>query len=158
MRGFRVNLKSAEVIGKGDTVKQTGISDNKLYPMYCYFASKDDSEFARFKQDPVYNAILEHVSPQQGADYLQKIFGDDELHLSAKDWKYILRNDSIGNPRVVKYNFGDSQIVCSPTTLRYVKVLSDISKLFPKSILRGGIRDWHRIRRAMQNFNARVAD
>ena len=119
-------------------MRQTSISDNKLYPMYCYFASKDDSEFARFKQDPVYNAILEHTSPQQGNVYLKKIFESNELHLSKRDWRYILRNDSIGNPRTARYNIGDSQIVCSPTTLRYVKVLADILRLFPESILQGG--------------------
>ena len=140
-------------------MKQTSASDNNRYPMYCYFASKNDSEFAKFKQNPVYNAILEHVSPQQGVDYLKKIFESNELHLSTKDWEYILRNDSIGSPRVVQYNFGNSQLVCSPTTLRYVKVLADLLRLFPESILRGGgIRDWYRIRRAVQNFNERSAD
>lgn len=140
-------------------MKQTSASDNNRYPMYCYFASKNDSEFAKFKQNPVYNAILEHVSPQQGVDYLKKIFESNELHLSTKDWEYILRNDSIGSPRVVQYNFGNSRLVCSPTTLRYVKVLADLLRLFPESILRGGgIRDWYRIRRAVQNFNERSAD
>ena len=118
--------------------RRTSISDNNLYPMYCYIASKNDAEFANFKRHSVYNFVLEHVSPQLGSDYLRKILEDNSLHLSIQDWKYILRNDSIGNPRTVQYSFGDSQIVCSPTTLRYVKVLSDISKLFPESIISGG--------------------
>lgn len=122
-------------------MEQTSITDNNRYPMYCYIASKNDAEFANFKRHPVYNSVLEHVSPQEGSDYLRKILEDNELHLSVQDWKYILRNDSIGNPRTIQYSFGDSQIVCSPTTLRYVKVLSDISKLFPENIIQGGVSE-----------------
>ena len=120
-------------------MRNTSISDNNSYPQYCYFASKNDEEFKNFKRNPIYNAILEHVSPEQGRDYLEIALNNAELHLSAKDWDYILKNDSIGNPRTVQYNFGGAQIVCSPTTLRYLKVLSDIVKLFPDSIKQGGV-------------------
>ena len=121
-------------------MRQTSISDNNRYPMYCYFASKDDEEFKKFKCNPVYNAILEHVTPEQGRSYLELLISRNaELRLSEDDWKYFLRNDSIGNPRMVQYHFGENQITCSPTTLRYMKVLSDIVKLFPTSITRGGI-------------------
>lgn len=117
---------------------RTSISDNMRYPMFCYRASKEDAEFKNFKRNPIYNSILEHVSPQQGNAYLDIALKNSELHLSAQDWKYILQNDSIGNPRTAQYTVGNEQITCSPTTLRYIKVLSDISKLFPDSIKRGG--------------------
>lgn len=76
--------------------------------------------------------------PQQGNSYLEKILENDELHLSIQDWEYILRNDTIGGPSKAQYNISNLKVECSPTTLRYVKVLSDISKLFPESILQGG--------------------
>ena len=140
-------------------MKQTSISDNNRYPMYCYFASKTDAEFKNFKRNPVYTAVLEHVTPEQGRDYLELILSNTELRLSERDWKYFLRNDSIGNPRTVQYNFGGAQINCSPTTLRYIKVLSDISKLFPAGITQGGggIRNRHRLRRAVQNSYEQLA-
>ena len=139
-------------------MKQTSISDNDRYPMYCYFASKNDAEFQNFKRNPVYTAILEHVTPEQGRDYLELILSNAEFRLSERDWKYILRNDSIGNPLTAQYTFGGMQITCSPSTLRYVKVLSDIAKLFPDSITRGGIRNRHRLRRAVQDSYERLAD
>ena len=119
-------------------MEQSSISDNNLYPIFCYSASKNDEDFKNFKSNPVYRNILEHVSPEQGLKYLEIALSNAELHLSAKDWDYILKNDTIGNPLTAKYIINDSSLVCSPTTLRYVKVLSDIVKLFPKSIIGGG--------------------
>ena len=119
-------------------MERTSITDDKSYPMYCYTASKNDVEFSKFKQNPIYRRVLEHVPPEQGKTYLEIVLANTELHLSNQDWEYILKNDSIGDPRMAQYNFGSSQIICSPTTLRYLKVLSDIVKLFPKDILRGG--------------------
>ncbi|MBR2774924.1 MAG: hypothetical protein IKD73_08075 [Selenomonadaceae bacterium] len=119
-------------------MEQTSISDNNRYPAYCYSASKNDAEFVNFKQNPIYRRILEHVPPQQGSVYLEKVLENKELHLSIQDWEYILRNDSIGNPDKAQYSIVDLKFECSPTTLRYMKVLSDISKLFPEDILRGG--------------------
>lgn len=131
-------------------MRNTSISDDNRYPMYCYIAAKNDEEFKTFKRNPVYTAILEHTTPEQGRDYIELIFRNAELHLSERDWKYFLRNDSIGNPRTAQYNFGEAQIICSPTTLRYIKVLSDISKLFPSNMTSGGgIRNWYRIWRSV---------
>ena len=43
-------------------MERTSKTDNNRYPMYCYTASKN-VEFAKFKQNPIYHAVLEHVSP-----------------------------------------------------------------------------------------------
>ena len=88
-------------------MEQTSISDNNRYPAYCYSASKNDAEFVNFKQNPIYRRILEHVPPQQGSVYLEKVLENKELHLSIQDWEYILRNDSIGNPDKAQYSIVD---------------------------------------------------
>ena len=52
------------------------------------------------------------------------------LKLSEEEWSFFLRSDSIGNPFIGEYTFGDWKIIGSPSTLRYVKVLIDIVSLF----------------------------
>ena len=109
---------------------KTSASDNGVYPEFCYIASKHDEVFQNFKRHPVYNAILEHVSPELGAAYLEIILSNPDLKLDADKWKIFLQNDSIGNPNTATYHVGNAQLTCSPTTLRYTKVLSDIVSLF----------------------------
>ena len=109
---------------------KTSASDNGAYPEFCYAASRHDEIFANFKRHPIYNAILEHVTGEMGKAYLEVALQNPALKLDAEKWKIILQNDSVGNPRTATYNFGNAQITCSPTTLRYVKVLSDIIALF----------------------------
>lgn len=107
------------------TQLQSSISDTYKYRNACQMAALFDSDFNSFKRNPEYNAILEHVSEDQGRQYKQ--------HLDAyfPDYLYKLEqfkeNDAHGSPVVFEYegigNF-------SPTTLRYIKVLSDLSHLF----------------------------
>ena len=52
------------------------------------------------------------------------------LRLSEDEWQFFLRSDSIGNPFIADYTFGDWKIIGSPSTLRYIKVLVDIIALF----------------------------
>jgi putative sugar O-methyltransferase len=76
--------------------------------------------FSNFRSDPVYNEILEHVSREQGAEYLKII-------PSSEHFDEFRKNDLYGGPRVFNYpEVGDF----SPTTLRYIKVLYDIEKFF----------------------------
>ena len=109
---------------------KTSASDNGAYPEFCYAASKHDEVFANFRRHPIYTQVLEHVTPEQGKNYLEIILGNTDLKLDVDKWKILLKNDSAGNPNIVTYNFGGNSITCSPTTLRYIKVLSDIVSLF----------------------------
>lgn len=58
------------------------------------------------------------------------ILSNPRLKLSQDDWNFLLSNDSIGEPRMGDYKFGEARARCSPTTLRYIKVLGDIISLF----------------------------
>jgi len=84
------------------------------------------SSFESFRQDVRYKRILEHVTSQGGINYLlhlkqynREIF--DSLH---KFW----RCDVVGSPELLSNVLPKIQI--SPSTLRYVKVVSDLQILF----------------------------
>ena len=80
---------------------------------------------AVFKRDPDYTRVLEHVSCEQGREYLQVALArrpglEDRLDT-------FRRNDEIGSPAVCDYG---PHGTFSPTTLRYVKVFADLVGLF----------------------------
>ena len=47
--------------------------DTTPYTEICAEAVENDEVFARFKQDPRYTAILEHVPPEHGEEYAHTI-------------------------------------------------------------------------------------
>ncbi|WP_157443227.1 putative sugar O-methyltransferase [Colwellia piezophila] len=102
----------------------TSLSDNQTYPQVCIKASNNYRLFNNFRRHPIYNQILEHVTEAEGNEYLQLISDDLEIMDKIHDFK---ANDEWGNPRTYDYpNIG----TFSPSTLRYIKVLSDIKKHF----------------------------
>lgn len=111
-------------------MSKTSITDDGVYPEFCYIASKHDEVFQNFKRNAMYRRIVEGVSPAQGAGYLEVLFNESKVKFSEEQWNNFLQNDSQGNPLMITYNFGNSSITCSPCTLRYIKVLSDIMSLF----------------------------
>ncbi|MDU8944912.1 putative sugar O-methyltransferase [Ovoidimarina sediminis] len=101
-------------------------SDNGAYNLAVRRAVASYRHFANFKRDKDYNKILEHVSEQDGREYL-KILQDRNDGIFNGARKTLLRSDAIGNPR--KYDYGTGAPL-SPTTLRYLKVASDLKILF----------------------------
>ncbi len=73
---------------------------------------------------------MEHVSYSQGIEYLDYIIKNDKNLLNKID--KFLENDQIGNPK--KYYYKEINKLISPTTLRYIKVGSDIEKIFSEKI------------------------
>lgn len=83
--------------------------------------NSNDDLYNKFKTLPEYIAILEHASYRQGLAYLNEI----KLHtpqLIPMLTNFAV-NDSIGQAQTYAYIDG---INISPSTLRYIKVLSDI--------------------------------
>jgi putative sugar O-methyltransferase len=106
------------------TRMSTSISDNQAYPQVCALASIDYRVFNNFRRDEIYTTILEHVSPEQGQEYLEIISKDAEVLEAMPRFR---RNDDFGNPRTFAYPaIGE----ISPSTLRYVKVLTDLKAHF----------------------------
>ena len=91
----------------------------------CQHAAKSSEFFKRFKNHPAYTHVLEHVSYEEGQQYLKEIEIDylDKL-------QEIKQNDAIGKPQTYEYpSIGN----ISPTTIRYIKNTSDIINKFGTS-------------------------
>lgn len=103
----------------------TSVTDNDTYPQFCQEAAENSALFAQFKSMPVYSGVVENVSYEQGKEYLDVIKKQSpELLDYLEAFK---SNDSIGNPQ--KFYYDDVGEI-SPTTLRYIKIASDLKMLF----------------------------
>ena len=101
---------------------KTSTSDNSVYPQLCKLAAEDVNVFTSFKTATEYTDILEHVTVEEGLQYYNHF--KHNTNITSRLSEFII-NDSIGSPNVHNYEFGEF----SPTTLRYIKVLSDLSQL-----------------------------
>lgn len=104
---------------------QSSISDTQRYKNACQMASLNDFYFSFFKQNPDYTEILEHVSEDQGKLYKQYLDQNFPEYISKLD--KFKENDLHGGTKLFNYD-GIGQL--SPTTLRYIKVLSDLKQLY----------------------------
>jgi putative sugar O-methyltransferase len=101
------------------------VSDDGAYVEFVESALRDYSVFARFKQSPVYQKILEHVSPELGMEYL-RIVAQENPALVQEIHKFKI-NDLVGGAAPFDYPLVG---LVSPSTLRYMKVASDLQLLF----------------------------
>jgi len=112
-----------------------GIPENRSesefgdYVSFVAKAATDADTFSKFKSHRRYRAVLEHVSPEQGSEYLAVIEEQSPDFFDRFDLFKI--NDLIGAPITHLYS-GVGEF--SPTTLRYVKVASDLRKYFGSDI------------------------
>ena len=95
------------------------------YLSACRAAAQGSDFFKNFKSHPAYRHVLEHVSMEEGHQYL------DEIEIDYKDkLDEVKENDLYGTPITCSYD-GVGQI--SPTTVRYLKNTSDIVTKFGTS-------------------------
>jgi putative sugar O-methyltransferase len=90
------------------------------YDSICRKAVEDDTFFKNFKRHPIYQQVLEHVSPELGQIYYDKILKTEPELLDC------IPDDSPGNPKKHSYNERDF----SPSTLRYLGIYLDIKMFF----------------------------
>lgn len=102
----------------------TSLSDSGFYPALCDLASRNSVVFRVFRRSLIYRSVLEHVSEDQGHLYLRSLIENGPL---SQDQIELCLGDRVGWPR--RYWYGELGRV-SPTTLRYLKVASDIEALF----------------------------
>jgi putative sugar O-methyltransferase len=96
----------------------------EVYKQFCKSAAENDEIFKIFRSHKKYTRMLEHVSYDLGQEYLN-VIKDKNPHLLNLIHKF-KENDKYGSPQVYDYDVA----TISPTTLRYIKVLSDIIDLF----------------------------
>lgn len=104
-------------------------SNFTIYLDICNEAAQSETKFATFKRHPHYTPILEHVSELQGKEYIAQIAIQGDAKLLCEPWISRFRmNDQLGSP--VTYDYAGTVGSISPTTLRYIKVLSDLTRLY----------------------------
>jgi len=106
-------------------------TENGDYAAAVVRALRTQRGFENFKRNPAYREVLEHVSREQGKAYLDILASRDDGLLAAAR-KSVLVSDSVGNP--IKYQYDGVDTPLSPTTLRYVKVASDLLSLFGRGL------------------------
>jgi putative sugar O-methyltransferase len=106
-------------------------AENGDYGAAVVSAVRNQEDFENFKRNPAYREILENVSEEHGKRYLE-IVRSRKDGLFEEALRTVLRSDDVGNP--IKYMYPGVEIALSPTTLRYVKVASDLNALFGNSL------------------------
>ena len=106
-------------------------SENGNYASAVMRALKSQKAFDNFKRSYSYRGILEHVSEAQGQECLTLLQTRNDGILD-KAIDTVLTSDDLGNP--IKFQYGKYERPLSPTTLRYVKVASDLNILFGQDL------------------------
>jgi hypothetical protein len=84
------------------------------YDTYHQYVKSIANDLSNFKIHPGYTDVLEHVSFQQGQEYLKYI---SKFNLTDEQiYDFCKKNDSLGNPIKYHYPFG----YVSPSSLRYI--------------------------------------
>jgi putative sugar O-methyltransferase len=104
--------------------KSTSISDQNAYVKICELAVSSHEIFSKFRRCHEYRLILEHVTKRFGKQYLDIAMKNAN---ALEYYKKIEPQNKIGNPVTLRFNeIGYS----SPTTIRYLKVLIQLTDLF----------------------------
>ncbi len=111
--------------------KSLSTRDNilKNYLQVCKDASEKSDVFIKFKSEPAYKEVLEHLSVRLGQKHLESIC---KLKL---DWLLdvtsIWENDTYGNPELYLHGVSEKlQFSCSPTTMQYLSVVANLIHYF----------------------------
>jgi hypothetical protein len=105
---------------------RTSISDEESYTAICSAAAARDDVFRSFKREPAYRRVLEHVTPDQGLEYLRELVRCYPFLEQRLDEFRV--NDALGAP--LAHDYGPPIGTWSPTTLRYAKVAGDLVTMF----------------------------
>jgi putative sugar O-methyltransferase len=119
-------LSEVDFVG---AIGNRSVSDSGPYVASVQKALSSYKNFSKFKLDTRYQAILEHCNQDQGKAYLEIIKLESPSLLSKID--LFKENDLIGGATTFEYK--DIGRI-SPSTLRYIKVTSDIRNLFGEII------------------------
>lgn len=95
-----------------------------MYNEYEDFLKNIVNNFTSFKSDTKYNIILEHVSEEQGNQYINLIetfLKDNFTQINFDNINdYLILNDKHCNPRKYLFTFLNNKVLCSPSSLRYI--------------------------------------
>ena len=80
MNLLRLHRASGRLL-RGGRIRRvaTSVSDNDTYPQFCLDAAADYGVFETFRRERVYTKSLEHVTREQGEEYLSLLSEDRSL-------------------------------------------------------------------------------
>ena len=108
-------------------------SERSFYLQEVINSIKSQNNFNYFKRNNFIKSIVETVKEKKGAEYLKVLESRNDGILD-KALNTVLIEDEVGSP--LRYNYKGYELPLSPTTLRYLKVTSDLKKLFGKDFKR----------------------
>ncbi len=114
--GFKSKKKSA-----------SQVTNVEAFRHFCKNAVASPQLFAHFKSDPIYTLFYENASEEEGRVHLSLIGQRTPELLSPAILEKVSLNDTLGSPKT--YHF-EGAGTFSPTTLRYLKVASDLKRSF----------------------------
>jgi len=127
LKAFLINKSNAAVHQKvfvgAEYIRSD--TDDGLYIRAVENANHNFEAFLNFKRNEDYRFVLEHVSYEQGREYLEILRSEAPDFVEGVN--RFLVNDIVGNP--IRFFYEGAGLV-SPTTLRYLKVASDLRQLF----------------------------
>ena len=100
--------------------------DDGIYLSFVHDAINSKKVFSNFRKHPVYQNVLDHTNYDFGLKYLEIVKRDNPQFIDKID--LALENDQVGSPNIFYYK--DINRHCCPATLRYLKIASDLKKLF----------------------------
>jgi hypothetical protein len=110
------------------TAGNTSVSDSDNFQDFlniCGLAASDPKVFSKFRRGYGLAEVVDNVTLEQGKGYVREITRQVSW---SNDYSRTIRIiDSLGSPR--RYFFAGIGF-CSPTSLRYLKVLVDLHELF----------------------------
>ena len=124
---IEIELFETQVTGEFPP-EESSISDSERFadfPALCGSAAKDTEIFEKFRSSKILYTILDHVTFDQGQDYITEIL---KYSPWSEDYsRALILIDSLGKPR--KLNFSPYGTF-SPTLLRYLKVYLELKNIF----------------------------
>lgn len=117
-------LVTLSVYASSATTEITSVTDEDQYRQFCSVAASSPEIFSIFRCSNVCRRVIDTVSQKEGQECLAIIKRQSPEFLNIEAFK---RSDKVGNPLTYYYD-GIGEF--SPTTLRYIKVASDLMKFF----------------------------
>lgn len=103
------------------------LAESPEYLQFCKEALFSEEIFKNFKRQPMYTLFQEFTTFEEGKEFLHVIYRDSPDLLNPILMKKFQGNDRLGNPLTFLYTrIG----LFSPTTLRYIKAVSDLRAHF----------------------------
>lgn len=101
-------------------------NNHTKYLDLCRRAVEDDKVFAQFRNLDPMTMIVENSPVKSGLDYAVYLGKTGIIKDGVFDNTDFFKSDKLGNPAL--YDLGN--IICSPTTMRYIKTLYDLIQHF----------------------------